>query len=62
MDRQFFTKRAALNAVFREMRRCVDEADTLCIKVYLSLGTVSLFELKGRSKTLLGRFSWKVRA
>lgn len=62
MDLTFRTRRAALRAVFHEMRRRVNEADTLCVKLYKSLDVISLFEMRGRSKLLIGRFSWKERA
>jgi hypothetical protein len=52
---------AALRSVEDELMDEQRDGDDICLHVYRSLGVVSVFDVRGRTKTPRASFSWPVK-
>lgn len=53
--------RAALRSVEEELMDEERDGDDICLHVYRSLGVVSVFDARGRTRTLRASFGWPVK-
>lgn len=54
----FPSRSAAIDAALEMAGKHLRRDEEICLKIFHGIGVITLYELKGRSRVVLGRFPW----
>jgi len=57
-ERRRKSRRLAIRGALREAEQHLLEDETVCVTLYQRLGVVNLFRVSGRSRRIIGKFTW----